>query len=51
MLDVALLSNSHAQFSGDAKPPNTPTAIILIVHTLLLAFALLLAFVTGVAVA
>ena len=50
-LDVMLLSDSHDQLAGDVKSPNTPTAIVLLMHILLLAFALLLTFVTGVAIA
>ena len=43
-------SDSHARLAGNVKSPNTLTAIIRILHILLLAFALPLAFVTGVAV-
>ena len=51
VLDVTPLSDSHAQFAGGVKSPNTPIAIIHIMHILLLAFAQLLALVAGVAVA
>ena len=50
-LDVAPLSESHVRLAGNVRSPNTPTAIICVVHILLLTFVQLLALVTGVAVA
>ena len=45
------LSDSHAQLAGNVKYPNTTTAIVHVVHILLLTFVQPLALVTGVAIA